>query len=89
MKQQPGERVSSEWEESPRSQETRAIWGVGAHLQAALHHRISVGTSLLLVITAMMVLIGIEALFGAGMLVGALLVPHLIIHASQAAPIQP
>ena len=89
MRQQPYERVSSEWEETPRRQETRAVWGIGAHLQAALHHQISVGTSLLLVITAMMILIGIEVLFGAGVLVGALLVPHLIMHASQAAPIQP
>lgn len=39
--------------------------------------------------TVMMTLIGMEVLFVAGVQVGALLAPHLIMHSSQAAPMHP
>ncbi len=89
MRQQPDENVSAEWEETARRQEAGAIWSARAHLQAALQRPISLGTCLLVVTTVMITLIGMEVLFGAGMLVGVLLGPHLIMHASLAAPIQP
>jgi hypothetical protein len=41
----------------------------------------------LVMTTVMITLIAMEVLFEAGVLVGALLVPHLIIHSSQAAPV--
>ena len=89
MRQQPHENVSAEWEESSRRQEAGAIWGAGAHLQATLQRQISLGTCLLVVTTVMITVIGLEVLFVAGVLVGALLAPHLIIHSSQAAPMHP
>lgn len=89
MRQQPYENVSAEWEASSRRQEAGAIWSARAHLQAAFQRQISVGTCVLVMTTVLMTLIGMEILFGAGVLVGALLAPHLIMHASQAAPIQP
>lgn len=89
MRQQPYENISAEWEESARRQEAGAIWDARTHLQAAFQRQISVGTCVLVLTTIMITLIGMEILFGAGVLVGALLAPHLIMHASQAAPIQP
>jgi hypothetical protein len=89
MRQQPDENIAAEWEASARRQEAGAIWGVGAHLQAALQRQISLGTCMLLVITVMITLISMEVLFGAGVLVGALLAPHLLMHSSQAAPMHP
>ncbi len=89
MRQQPYENVSAEWEETPRRQEAGAIWGARAHLRAALQRQISLGTCLLLVTTVMITLIGMEVLFMSGVLVGVLLAPHMLMHASQAAPIQP
>jgi hypothetical protein len=88
MRQQPDENSSAAWEASSRRQEAGAIRGVGAHLQAALQWQISLGTCVV-VTTAMMTLIGMEVLFGAGVLVGALLAPDLIMHSSQAAPMHP
>jgi hypothetical protein len=89
MGQQFDENVSAEWEESSRRQEAGAIWGVGAHLQAAFQRQISLGTCMLLMTTVMITLISMEVLFGAGVLVGALLAPHLLMHSSQAAPMHP
>ena len=89
MRQQPCESVSPEWEESSRRQDARAIWCAGAHLQAALQRQISLRTFLLLVTTVLMTLISMEVLFAAGVLVGVLLAPHLMMHGMQAAPVQP
>jgi Flp pilus assembly protein TadB len=92
--QQHYESFSSESERASGKQDARDIWSAGEKLQSESRRQKSMGGFLplaptVMIAAVMIIVIGMAVLFVAGVLVGILLAPILLIHGAQVAPIYP